>query len=137
MPCWRTYAECSSDSSHASGLVVLSREAVGMALHELATNAAKYGSLSTETGQVHIAWEVVQDRFVMTWRETGGPEVTAPSALGFGTTLLDSMTASSLSGEVSIDYACDGLVWQLQCPLSALEDGAGDDGSGGHGQTGP
>ncbi|WP_100162668.1 MASE1 domain-containing protein [Pseudooceanicola lipolyticus] len=112
-------------------------QAVGMALHELATNAAKYGSLSTETGQVHIAWEVVQDRFVMTWRETGGPEVTAPSALGFGTTLLDSMTASSLSGEVSIDYARDGLVWQLQCPLSALEDGAGDDGSGGHGQTGP
>lgn len=97
-------------------------QALGMALHELATNAAKYGSLSNESGQVEVAWGVQDDFFSMSWRETGGPEVAAPGATGFGTTLLDSMTASSLSGSVSIGYPAEGVVWQLRCPLSAFQD---------------
>ena len=99
-------------------------QALGMALHELATNAAKYGSLSNETGKVEISWTVEGDMFHMTWREVGGPEVTAPGSSGFGTTVLDTMTAASTSGDVSIDYAPDGVVWQLHCPLSAFEYGS-------------
>ncbi|MSU91017.1 PAS domain S-box protein [Rhodobacteraceae bacterium 2CG4] len=103
-------------------------QALGMALHELATNAAKYGSLSTETGRVEISWAVDADTFCMSWRETGGPEVAEPETCGFGTTVLDAMTATAVSGEVSIDYAPAGLVWQLRCPLSALRSPAGREG---------
>ena len=99
-------------------------QALGMALHELATNAAKYGSLSNESGKVEISWTVEGDMFHMTWREVGGPEVTAPGSSGFGTTVLDTMTAASTSGDVNIDYAPDGVVWQLHCPLSAFEYGS-------------
>ncbi len=100
-------------------------QALGMALHELATNAAKYGSLSNNSGRVEITWTVEGDDFCMSWRETGGPEVAMPDATGFGTTVLERMTASQLSGDVSIDYAPEGLVWQLRCPQSALHDGPG------------
>jgi two-component sensor histidine kinase len=100
-------------------------QALGMALHELATNAAKYGSLSNATGQVEIAWAVEEDTFCMSWRETGGPMVEAPGAVGFGTTVLDTLTTSSMSGAVSIDYAPEGIVWQLRCPLSVLQGRSG------------
>ncbi|APH71125.1 hypothetical protein BSQ44_06895 [Aquibium oceanicum] len=96
-------------------------QALSMALHELATNAAKYGSLSNETGRVEIAWNISEDTFCISWRETGGPEVAAPRSVGFGSVVLDKMTASSLSGKVTIDYAPEGIVWQLRCPLSAIQ----------------
>lgn len=95
-------------------------QALSMALHELATNAAKYGSLSNETGRVEVTWTVKDDRFHLCWREIGGPGVTPPETVGFGTTVLDRMTAASLSGEVTIDYRPDGLVWDLDCPLDAV-----------------
>ena len=97
-------------------------QALGMALHELATNAAKYGSLSNELGRVEITWAVEEDSLRMSWREIGGPKVIAPEATGFGTIVLEKMTASQLSGNASIDYAPEGVVWQLRCPLSALQD---------------
>ena len=100
-------------------------QTLSMALHELATNAAKYGGLSNDTGRVDITWAVEEGDFQMTWRESGGPPVSAPNKLGFGTTVLETMTASNLLGEVDIDYAADGLVWQLRCPLSALCDMSG------------
>lgn len=99
-------------------------QTLGMALHELATNAAKYGSLSNETGRVEVSWGIEQDGFRMTWRESGGPPVTPPESTGFGTKILDQLTASSMSGEVSLGYAPDGVVWQLHCPVSALQDNA-------------
>ncbi len=102
-------------------------QALGMALHELATNAAKYGSLSSEAGRVEISWDIEGDSFRMGWREIGGPPVVPPERVGFGTTVLDQLTASSMSGEVSIDYAREGLVWQLRCPLSAVQDGPCDE----------
>jgi two-component sensor histidine kinase len=91
-------------------------QAIGMALHELATNAAKYGSLSTDTGQVEICWNIDGQDFCMTWRETGGPRVSAPTTRGFGSVLIDSVVKATLSGEVSVDFASTGLVWQLRCP---------------------
>ena len=95
-------------------------QALSMALHELATNAAKYGSLSNETGRVEIDWTIDGDSFSMSWRESGGPKVAKPEAVGFGSIVLGKMTASSMSGDVSIDYEPDGLVWRLRCPMSAF-----------------
>ncbi len=97
-------------------------QALGMALHELATNAAKHGSLSTETGRVEICWAVEEDRFRISWQERGGPPVTPPDRTGFGTTVLQHLTASSMSGEVSLSYGESGLGWELRCPLSKLEE---------------
>jgi two-component sensor histidine kinase len=104
-------------------------QALGMALHELATNAAKYGSLSNDSGRVEITWAVESDTFCMSWREIGGPVVTAAGEAGFGTTVLKRMTESALSGHVRIDYAPEGVVWQLRCPLVALHDSSGRDAS--------
>lgn len=95
-------------------------QAIGMAIHELSTNAAKYGALSDEAGRVEIGWSVEGDMFLMEWRETDGPAVTPPTSRGFGTTVLDAMARSALDGEVTIDYAETGLVWSLRCPFSAL-----------------
>jgi PAS domain S-box-containing protein len=97
-------------------------QALGLALHELATNAAKYGSLSNESGRVEVTWAVRGDDFFLTWCESGGPKVATPGATGFGTTVLKQMTASQLSGDVSIDYAPEGLIWHLRCPQSAFDD---------------
>ncbi|WP_158270889.1 MASE1 domain-containing protein [Thalassorhabdomicrobium marinisediminis] len=97
-------------------------QALGMAVHELATNAAKYGSLSTDTGQVEISWTIVDDSFRMIWRETGGPQVTPPERQGFGTTVLEKMTSAAMLGEVGIDYASEGFIWKLTCPMSSLEE---------------
>lgn len=95
-------------------------QALSMALHELATNAVKYGSLSNETGQVKITWRIDEDDFYMAWREIGGPPVDPPTSKGFGTTVLDALTASAMSGVVDMDYAPDGLVWTLRCPAAAV-----------------
>ena len=100
-------------------------QSLGMAMHELATNAVKYGSLSNHTGRVEVSWSVAENTFHIRWREIGGPTVAAPGKAGFGTILLDQMTASSLSGDVTIEYAPDVIIWQLQCPLSVLQDNPG------------
>ena len=102
-------------------------QALGMALHELATNAAKYGSLSTQDGHVDISWTTEGDSFCMSWQESGGPPVTPPERTGFGTKILDQLTASSMSGSVSLSYAPDGVIWQLRCPISALQDSVGSE----------
>lgn len=104
-------------------------QTLGMAMYELATNAAKYGSLSNESGRVEITWAVERDTFCMSWREIGGPVVTPAGAAGFGTTVLKRMTESALSGDVRIDYPPEGVVWQVRCPLAALQDGPGKDAS--------
>lgn len=97
-------------------------QTLGMALHELATNAAKYGSLSVETGCVEISWDLDDTTFRMRWQETGGPDVQAPEAKGFGSTVLDKMTAAAMAGQVQIDYTPAGLVWELRCPRNSLRD---------------
>jgi PAS domain S-box-containing protein len=97
-------------------------QALGMALHELATNAAKYGSLSTDAGKVEISWSVAEDTFTITWQETGGPEIThPPESKGFGTTVIDALIRSTLDASVTIDFAPSGLVWTCSCPMNALQ----------------
>ena len=95
-----------------------SAEIIGMALHELATNALKYGALSSLTGKVVLCWEETADRFVIDWRESGVPVVCQPTHHGFGTTLMRHIPARSLNADVTIDYAPTGLRWRLECSLA-------------------
>jgi PAS domain S-box-containing protein len=100
-------------------------QAVGLALHELATNAGKYGALSTNAGRVDIRWQVDGDLFTMSWTERDGPPVRPPERRGFGTMVIDSMVKQSLGGEVKLDFAPAGLAWRVTCPaVNALEPAA-------------
>jgi PAS domain S-box-containing protein len=94
---------------------------LSMVLHELATNAVKYGALSTPQGQVRIAWTVVpgpaQPRLVLTWTETGGPPVQPPTRRGFGSRLIERGLAAELSGEARIDFKPDGVVCRIEAAL--------------------
>src|SRR6266849_1347770 len=101
-----------------------SAQAVGLALHELATNAGKYGALSTDTGRVDVCWGTDRDTFTMSWTERQGPPVSAPERRGFGTIVMEAMTERSMDGTVALDYAPSGLTWRLSCPAAnALERG--------------
>jgi PAS domain S-box-containing protein len=102
-------------------------QAVGLALHELATNASKYGALSTETGAVEVRWRLDGNIFAMNWTERGGPPVSAPTHRGFGSTVVNAMAKRSVQGEVHLDYAPSGVVWTLTCPsANALEAAEGE-----------
>jgi two-component sensor histidine kinase len=99
-------------------------QAIGLALHELATNAGKYGALSTSAGRVDIRWDAAGGAFTMSWTESGGPPVSPPERRGFGTTVIGVMAARSVGGEVDLDYASAGVRWRLTCPAAnALEAG--------------
>jgi two-component sensor histidine kinase len=97
-------------------------QAMGLALHELATNASKYGALSTKSGLVDVCWRLDGDTFAMNWTERGGPPVSAPTQRGFGSTVISLMAKRSLGGEVYLDYPPSGVIWTLTCPsVNALE----------------
>ncbi len=99
-----------------------SAQAIGLALHELATNAGKYGALSTGSGHVDISWRTEGDVFAINWTECAGPPVSAPDRYGFGTTVMRAMAERSVDGVVDLDYAPSGLAWRLTCPAAnALE----------------
>ena len=92
-------------------------QAIGMAVHELATNAAKYGSLSDANGQVHVEWQLTtspEPQFLMSWRESDGPAVKPPTQKGFGQTVIKRLVESSVEGSVKVDYAEDGFSWHLE-----------------------
>jgi PAS domain S-box-containing protein len=93
-------------------------QAIGLVLHELATNACKYGALSTEAGQVEIRWEVAEnDTFAMSWTERDGPLVSTPTRRGFGTVVMEAMMGN-MAGAVELDCAPSGLTWRLTCPAA-------------------
>jgi two-component sensor histidine kinase len=100
--------------------------AIALAVHELATNAAKYGALSNEDGDVTVVWETNgsadQSGFQFDWIEKGGPRVIEPepSKRGFGTRLIERMLKNDFGGEVRIDFKSDGLVCSLRAPLENL-----------------
>jgi two-component sensor histidine kinase len=102
---------------------------LGLALHELATNASKYGALSNAEGRVAIAWQIERvgeaAHFTLSWRERGGPPVAPPTRSGFGQIVIDQMISQALCGVVELEFRPDGLVWRFACPLEALSDGAG------------
>lgn len=91
---------------------------LGMAIHELTTNAAKYGALSTECGRVEVVWHIDQARRLrINWSEIGGPPVEAPSRSGFGRLLLERVVASDLDGAVRLTFAADGLRCEIDVPF--------------------
>jgi hypothetical protein len=91
-------------------------QAIGLALHELATNAGKYGALSNDAGRVDIHWGTEDETFTMSWTERGGPPVFAPNRRGFGTVVMQEMAEDSVDGTIDLDYAPSGLTWRLTCP---------------------
>jgi two-component sensor histidine kinase len=101
--------------------------AIALALHELATNAMKYGALSTSTGRVDFAWSLSKGRgpreLTATWREIDGPRVSPPTRAGFGTRLIERGLAADLNGEVRIEYPVDGVVCTIRARLDSADDG--------------
>ena len=96
--------------------------ALAMAVHELASNAAKYGALSMITGQLTVAWEALNGSghpaLTLCWTEKGGPAVSPPTRRGFGTTLIERALAHELDAEVSREFLADGLVCSITFPLT-------------------
>ncbi len=91
--------------------------ALGLVLHELATNAAKYGGLSQAGGQVAIAWGVGQGWLELDWIEAGGPPVAPPTRRGFGSRLIERSLKDQLGGEARLDFQPTGLVCRIRLPL--------------------
>ncbi|CAN5733446.1 hypothetical protein BH10PSE6_BH10PSE6_50820 [soil metagenome] len=96
--------------------------AVSMALHELGTNALKYGALSSEAGRVALDWTTEDHRFRLEWRESGGPAVRPPSRTGFGSRMIERGLSAELRGEVKIDYRPTGVVCTIDSPLDAIRE---------------
>jgi PAS domain S-box-containing protein len=93
-------------------------QAIAVALHELATNAAKYGALSEAKGQVRVEWSRAKDeQLVLRWTEVGGPPVNPPTHKGFGTTVVESMIRDGLKGGVQLDWRVEGLVGEIAVPM--------------------
>jgi two-component sensor histidine kinase len=93
---------------------------MSLALHELATNAAKYGALSEPEGRVKIDWTADAadpPRFGLRWQESGGPFVSTPERKGFGSRLVEDVLAAELNGTVRICYERSGLLCAVDAPL--------------------
>ena len=97
---------------------------IGFALHELTTNAVKYGALSGATGYVRIMWRLegfgAEQRLRFSWREHDGPRVTPPSQVGFGSTVINKLVVQSLDAELATEFAPDGFWWELNVPAAGV-----------------
>nr|WP_244422018.1 HWE histidine kinase domain-containing protein [Bradyrhizobium sp. ORS 285] len=91
---------------------------LSMGLHELVTNAVKYGALSNEAGRVALSWTHLDDRLRLAWQESDGPEVTPPARNGFGSLLFERILGAALKGQVTRDFAADGLKVTFDLPVS-------------------
>lgn len=103
--------------------------AFALALHELGSNAAKYGALSVPAGKVTVRWQVSDDaepRLRLVWKESGGPAVTQPTARGLGTRLIERGLAAELSGSVRLTFPPEGVVCEIDAPAPGGRDAEGD-----------
>ena len=96
-----------------------------LALHELCTNAAKYGALSVPEGRVDVRWSVTgpadKARLLWQWTESGGPSVNPPVRKGFGSSLIGQVLPMELFGEVTVTYPTTGVVCILNAPMPGLD----------------
>ena len=107
---------------------MLEREAtqnLGLALHELATNATKYGALSVPEGAISVRWYLAPGngggkRFRLLWREENGPAVTPPAHRGFGSMVLQRITAATLNGAATHDFDAGGVSWTLEASAASI-----------------
>lgn len=123
------YAETIGTQIHLDGPRILlepdAAQNLGMALHELSTNAAKYGSLSVPEGRVDITWRIVPaegdhaPRLIVDWRESGGPKVVPPKRKGFGHVVMDRLAARAMDGHVQMTFAPEGVHWRLTAPATS------------------
>jgi PAS domain S-box-containing protein len=98
-----------------------SAQPLAMSIHELATNAAKYGALSVPSGRLAIEWSwAAEGRLILRWTESGGPAVRKPSRQGFGSELIEILTRQ-LGGETSFEWRAQGLICELNVPASTFE----------------
>lgn len=97
-----------------------------LVFHELATNAIKYGALSTDAGAIELTWKVLGagDRvdLWLQWAERGGPPVIRPERQGFGSRLICTATGRSLRGRAELDFPATGVTWTLLAPLACIAD---------------
>ncbi len=98
---------------------------IGLALHELATNAIKHGALSVAEGSIAVCWELRPDKagqtcFGLNWRERNGPKVTPLTRRGFGHVVLQRLTGQALNGKVSHEFEASGVCWNLKAPAAAV-----------------
>jgi two-component sensor histidine kinase len=118
----RTARERVSFSGDDLRLRPKSAVALSMALHELGTNALKYGALSRERGTVSVHWTTEGGRFRLRWQESGGPAVAPPSRRGFGSRMIERGLAAELQGEARIDWRPEGVVCTIDAPLDAIHE---------------
>jgi two-component sensor histidine kinase len=94
---------------------------MAVALHELATNAGKYGALSGDEGHVDVTWSQTEDgSVIIQWTESGGPHVYTPSHAGFGTRVINNMI-QGIKGKVQFNWRAEGLECRIVLPVSGLE----------------
>jgi two-component sensor histidine kinase len=94
-------------------LVPNTAQAIAVTLHELATNAAKYGSLSVPKGQVVVTWSRADGQLTLHWTETGGPPAKKPAREGFGTHVIERMIREQLKGKMNLDWRAEGLACEI------------------------
>ncbi len=97
-------------------LLPAAAQTFGIALHELATNAAKYGALSVTTGHVGLTWQLDADNLYLTWDETGGPAAAEPLKKGFGLNVLQTSIVGQVKGHVTFEWRREGLRCELRIP---------------------
>jgi len=101
-------------------LLPATAQAVALAVHELATNAAKYGALSTETGHLRLVWRIDDQALIVDWIETGGPPAVEPKSLGFGLSIVRSSIEAQFRGGVVYDWQPEGLHCRLSIPRAQI-----------------
>jgi PAS domain S-box-containing protein len=123
------YRDLIGSRIHLNGPQILisaaTAQTIGMCVHELATNAAKYGALSNSDGCVEIHWsldcqEAGKESFTMSWREIGGPPVAAPETSGFGSAIIGPLAEMSLSARTDLEFRPSGFSWRLACPAGEV-----------------
>jgi PAS domain S-box-containing protein len=93
-------------------------QTLALALHELVTNSAKYGALSTLSGRLSLSWDIQADHLMLAWEESGGPLVEKPASRGFGTRSVIASIESQLGGKADFDWRAEGLICRLSVPLT-------------------
>jgi light-regulated signal transduction histidine kinase (bacteriophytochrome)/CheY-like chemotaxis protein len=94
--------------------------AMSLAVHELATNAAKYGSMSRPHGRIDVSWVIDGDRFELDWKERGGPPVEPPTRRGFGSTVIETSLGFEIDGESTLAFERDGLRCSIKAPAEEV-----------------
>jgi len=100
-------------------------QTLGLVLHELATNAVKYGALSNGTGRIDVGWTILDagsagQQFQLSWLERGGPDVAIPERSGFGRIVIEKMVAETLNADVTVNFGQDGLEWHMTTALETI-----------------